>query len=78
MRFKLRPSDNSFYEFFTRAAANLVRGTELLSELALPDTDMQSVSERLGEVEHDNDEITHEVFNKFKSTFITPCDREDI
>ncbi len=78
MRFKIRPSDDSFYEFFTRAAANLVRGTEVLSELALPGVDVQSISERLGDIEHDNDEITHEVFNKINSTFITPFDREDI
>ena len=37
MRFRFRPSDDSFYDFFTAAAQNLVRGTELLSELALPD-----------------------------------------
>ncbi len=78
MRFKIRPSDDSFYEFFTRAAANLVRGTDVLSELALPGADVQSISERLGDIEHDNDEITHEVFNKINSTFITPFDREDI
>jgi uncharacterized protein len=78
VRFKLRPGDDSFYEFFTQAAANLVRGTEVLSELALPGSDVQSISERLGDIEHDNDEITHEVFNKINSTFITPFDREDI
>ncbi len=78
MRLKFTPSDNSFYEFFTRAAQNLVRGAELLVELALPDVDVQSVSERLGEVEHDSDKITHEVYNKINSTFITPFDREDI
>ena len=78
MRLRLRPTDNSFYEFFTRAADNLVRGTDILSELALPDIDMQSLSERLGDVEHDSDQITHEVYNKINSTFITPFDREDI
>src|SRR5688572_32817928 len=78
MRFKLRPGDDSFYEFFTRAAANLVRGTELLSELAIPGVDVQSISERLGDVEHDSDQITHGVYNKINSTFITPFDREDI
>jgi predicted phosphate transport protein (TIGR00153 family) len=78
MRLKIRPSDDSFYEFFTRAAANLVQGTELLSELAIPGADVQSVSERLGEVEHDSDTITHEAYNKINSTFITPFDREDI
>ncbi|MER7275730.1 DUF47 domain-containing protein [Dactylosporangium sp. CA-052675] len=78
MRFRLRPSDDSFYEFFSRAAQNLVKGTELLSELALPGADVQSISERLVEVEHDSDAITHELYKKINSSFITPFDREDI
>jgi uncharacterized protein len=78
VRFKLRPSANSFYEFFSRAAHNLVAGTALLTELVLPDADVQSISERLVEVEHDSDAITHELYNKINSSFITPFDREDI
>ncbi len=78
MRFKLRPSDDTFYEYFSKAAANLVRGTELLTELALPGADVQSISERLIEVEHDSDAITHELYNKINTSFITPFDREDI
>jgi predicted phosphate transport protein (TIGR00153 family) len=78
VRFSLRPSENSFYEFFSRAAQNLVRGAALLNELIEPEADVQSVSERLQEVEHDNDEITHELYNRINSTFVTPFDREDI
>jgi predicted phosphate transport protein (TIGR00153 family) len=78
VRFKLRPSDDSFYEFFSRAAQNLVTGTELLSELAVPGVDVQSVSERLVDIEHDSDAITHALYKKINSTFITPFDREDI
>ncbi|NUT32535.1 MAG: DUF47 family protein [Hamadaea sp.] len=78
MKFSLRPQDAAFYDFFSRAAQNLVRGTELLTELALPGADVQSVSERLGEVEHDSDQITHQLYNKINSTFITPFDRSDI
>jgi predicted phosphate transport protein (TIGR00153 family) len=78
VRFRLRPGDDSFYEFFSRAARNLVLGTDLLSELALPGVDVQSVSERLVEVEHDSDAITHELYKKINSSFITPFDREDI
>jgi predicted phosphate transport protein (TIGR00153 family) len=78
VKFSLRPQEGAFYEMFSRAAQNLVRGTELLSELALPGADVQSVSERLAEVEHDSDKITHELYNKINSTFITPFDREDI
>jgi predicted phosphate transport protein (TIGR00153 family) len=78
VRFRFTPTDESFYGFFTSAAANLVRGTELLLELSLPDTDVGSVSDRLADVEHDSDRITHEVFSKINSTFVTPFDREDI
>jgi predicted phosphate transport protein (TIGR00153 family) len=78
VRFRLRPSDDSFYSFFSRAAQNLVTGTALLSELVLPDADIQSVSERLVEMEHDSDAITHELYKKINSSFITPFDREDI
>jgi predicted phosphate transport protein (TIGR00153 family) len=78
VRLRLRPSDDSFYDFFTRAARNLVTGTELLSELALPGVDVQTVSERLVEVEHDSDAITHQLYKKINSSFITPFDREDI
>jgi uncharacterized protein len=78
VRIKIRPSDDSFFDYFSRAAQNLVKGTALLSELALPDADVMSVGERLVEVEHDSDSITHELYNKINSTFITPFDREDI
>ncbi|WP_432985044.1 DUF47 domain-containing protein [Dactylosporangium sp. CA-233914] len=78
MRFRLRPNDDSFYELFSRAAQNLVKGTDLLSELAVPGADVASVSERLVEVEHDSDAITHELYKKINSSFITPFDREDI
>jgi predicted phosphate transport protein (TIGR00153 family) len=81
VRFKLRRSDGSYveyYELFTRAANNLVRGTELLSELAVPGADVQSVSDRLGEVEHDSDRVTHQVYSKINSRSAAPFDREDI
>ena len=78
MKFSLRPTEGAFYDYFSRAADNLVRGTELLTELGLPGVDVQSVSERLIEVEHDSDQITHEIYKKINSTFVTPFDREDI
>jgi uncharacterized protein len=78
VRIKIRPSDDSFYDFFSRAAQNLVKGTGLLSELALPGANVMAIGERLVEVEHDSDSITHELYNKINSSFITPFDREDI
>lgn len=78
MRLKLTSSSDVFYDLFRRAADNLVQAVDLLSEIALPDSDLQSISERLVEVEHDSDGITHELYQKINSTFVTPFDREDI
>jgi len=78
VRFSLRPRDNAFFDYFSRAAQNLVRGTALLAELVLPDADVLTISEQLVEVEHDSDAITHELYNKINKTFVAPFDREDI
>ncbi|TAJ19075.1 MAG: DUF47 family protein [Dehalococcoidia bacterium] len=78
MRFTLRPKDDSFYVLFVHAAEQIVSGTALLAELALPGGDVKSVSDRLVVLEEATDEITHTLFEKLNSTFITPFDREDI
>lgn len=78
LRFSLRPQDDAFYKFFIEAAENIVKGVAILAELGEAEADTQSVSERLVEVEHANDEITHELYNKINSTFVTPLDREDM
>lgn len=78
MRFTLRPKDDSFYVLFVNAAQQIVSGTALFAELALPGGDVKSVSDRLVVLEESADEITHTLFEKLNSTFITPFDREDI
>jgi predicted phosphate transport protein (TIGR00153 family) len=80
VRFKLRPSEDAFYDFFNQAAHNLVRGAELLTGLTVGASadQIQSISEGLQDVEHANDDVTHALYNKVNSTFITPFDREDI
>lgn len=78
MRFRLRPTETAFYGFFSQAANNLVHGADILGELSLPAPDFLSISDRLKDVEHANDEVTHALLRKLNSTFVTPFDREDI
>jgi predicted phosphate transport protein (TIGR00153 family) len=75
---RFRRREGGFVELFTRSARNLVTGTDLLAELALPGVDVQSVSERLVELEHDSDQITHQIYSKINSKRRTPFDRQDI
>ena len=78
MRFSLKPQDDTFYAFFNEAADNIRRGVVILGELGDDTPDYQKISERLVDVEHDNDALTHRLFNKINSTFVTPMDRTDM
>lgn len=78
MRFSLKPQDSAFFAFFNEAAENIKRGVAILAELGDEKPDFESISERLVDVEHDNDQLTHRLFNKIDSTFVTPLDRNDM
>ncbi|NUS72162.1 MAG: DUF47 domain-containing protein [Corynebacteriales bacterium] len=78
MRISLRPTEDAFFGFFSQAAQNLVAAADVLAELGQPNANHQSISERLVDLEHSSDEITHELIRKLNSSFITPFDREDI
>jgi hypothetical protein len=78
VRLPFRRVDDGFYDLFTRSAQNLVTATQSLAELALPGVDVQSVSERLVELEHDSDQLTHQIYNKINSVRRAPLDRADI
>jgi predicted phosphate transport protein (TIGR00153 family) len=75
---RLRPKSEVFYRFFAAAGENLIAGANLLAELTGPKADAQSVAERLVDVEHANDDVTHQLLSTLNSTFVTPFDREDI
>jgi predicted phosphate transport protein (TIGR00153 family) len=78
VRLRLRPTDTSFYDLFTKSAQHLVLGAELLAEMLSDTSDRADVAKRMREAEHAADETTHEIVKKVNSTFVTPFDREDI
>ncbi|MGH2759001.1 MAG: DUF47 domain-containing protein, partial [Actinomycetota bacterium] len=61
-----------------RAARNNHKAAELMMELLSNYADRESVRERIRQVEHDGDEITHQTMRRINTTFVTPFDREDI
>jgi hypothetical protein len=79
-RFRLRLArEETFFELFVNLATVLVAGTEkLLDLIGNYDDERASKARRLGELEHEADEITHEIMKRLNSTFVTPMDREDI
>ncbi len=75
---RLLPKEVKFFEMFAQMSSNLVLGANEITELLREFKDTPSHVKRIKEIEHAGDEITHAVFVKLNSTFITPFDREDI
>lgn len=74
------PQDKVFYGLFEQVADNL---TSMASDFrkALQTVDYEERKKlllRLEDGEHDNDELTHQIFVELGQNFITPFDREDI
>ena len=79
MKFFL-PRDRKFFPLFEKAAANLRDGAKELNNLVTTTDEAarKAAHKRIEDVEHQGDDITHEIFNELSSNFITPFDREDI
>jgi predicted phosphate transport protein (TIGR00153 family) len=76
--FRLIPKEVQFFDLFERSAQLLVEGAQVLQE-ALSDVEkLPEKAHRLERLEHDADQVTHEIMAKLNRTFITPLDREDI
>ncbi|HEU5367823.1 MAG TPA: DUF47 family protein [Ktedonobacterales bacterium] len=74
----LIPREDKFYRLFGQAAANVLRGAELLSDLLHNFTDVATKVKLIQATEHEGDALTHEIFEQLNRTFVTPLDREDI
>jgi predicted phosphate transport protein (TIGR00153 family) len=78
MKFSLVPTDRRFFDLLRRSAATLVQGAEALEDFFANYEHAEIKAERIRELEHEADFITHEVMAQLHKTFITPIDREDI
>ena len=74
------PKDKVFYTLFEKVAVTVVEMGDLLSQLVNePDYNQRSsLIAKLEQLEHRNDEYTHQIFQELGKNFITPFDREDI
>lgn len=74
------PTSTVFFELFEQIAENVHKMGVLLKQI-VSETDFDKRGALINAVidlEHDNDELTHNVFTELGRNFITPFDREDI
>src|SRR6266705_2695062 len=75
MQLSLVPTERRFYELFRKQGALL---SETLSELSKSLLEGRSRHPRLRDLEHQCDDVTHEIYRLTNQTFVTPMDQGDI
>jgi predicted phosphate transport protein (TIGR00153 family) len=77
-KFRLIPREESFYDLFVKDAEVMVQAAEVLQGIVTTFEDVGAKARRMHDLEHEMDEVTHEIMRRLNTTFVTPIDREDI
>jgi uncharacterized protein len=75
---RLIPRETKFIDAFAEMANNLTDGAKLLRDILTTMQEVDARVQKLKDIEHKGDEMTHNVITRLNQTFITPFDREDI
>ena len=81
MPFQILPAETRFYDWFEKAATNMVEAARLLKDAVAAIGNQEQLEHRvraITEAEHHGDFIVHEIFDLLRSTFITPLERDQI
>jgi predicted phosphate transport protein (TIGR00153 family) len=78
MRLRLIPKDESFFDLFDQMGQKVEEGAHALLELLENFTDLDRRVGHILDIEHEGDDITHEVLRRLNTTFVTPLDGDDI
>ncbi len=76
--FRLLPKEDKYFDLFNRMASHMTECALLLQKIFSDFENRARYAEKIKEVEHECDLLTHDIIKKLNITFITPIDREDI
>jgi uncharacterized protein len=76
--FQILPAETKFYDWFEKAAQNMVAAATLLQTMLDDGRDWPGRVAQMTELEHQGDFITHEIFDLLYKTFLTPLDHSEI
>jgi uncharacterized protein len=76
--FRLLPKEDKYFDMFNSMVSQVTECALLLQQLFSDFDNRVAYAEKIKEVEHNCDVLTHEIVKKLNQTFITPIDREDI
>jgi predicted phosphate transport protein (TIGR00153 family) len=74
------PKDRIFYTLFEEVGETVVEMGKTLKQLVHENNseEREKILSKIEDLEHKNDELTHNIFTELSRNFITPFDREDI
>jgi len=72
------PRDEKYFERFNEMAVRIHEAAKILDGFFQNHAPVSTVADQVKRIEHECDEISHEILRNIDRTFITPIDREDI
>ena len=72
------PRDDKYFEKFSEMARRIHDSALMLDRYFAGEVSVAAAADQIKRLEHECDEISHEILRGIDRTFITPIDREDI
>ena len=78
MPFQVIPRELAFFDLFDRAAGGVLRAVVDLAILLDDLPNAERHAQRIRDLEHEGDDLTHQIIALVNTTFVTPFDRKDM
>jgi predicted phosphate transport protein (TIGR00153 family) len=72
------PREKVFFELLEKESHNVMLGAQAFRDLILNYEHLQQKRDQVKDIEHQGDDIVHQIYEQLMKTFVTPIDREEI
>lgn len=72
------PQDKIFYDLLERESSTVMLGARKLEEAVTTFNNVEGRRKEFKDIEHQGDEIVHEIYERVNKSFITPIAQEDL
>ena len=72
------PREKMFFELLEKESNNVMLGAEVFRDFILHYESLTEKRDQMKDIEHQGDDIVHQIYEQLMKTFVTPIDREEI
>ncbi len=72
------PQDKAFYDLLDNESASVLKGAVKLEDAVKAFDNMEERRKEFKDIEHNGDEIVHDIYERVHRSFITPIDQEEL